>query len=43
MDYENKINRYYGSCLRHFNIILTISYLNAWGKQMENACLTYIN
>lgn len=29
--------------LRHFNIILTISYLNAWGKQMENACLTYIN
>lgn len=29
--------------LRHFNIILTISYLNAWGKQMKNACLTYIN
>ena len=29
--------------LRHFNIILTISYLNAWGKQMENACLAYIN
>lgn len=29
--------------LRHFNIILIISYLNAWGKQMENACLTYIN
>lgn len=29
--------------LRHFNIILTISYLNAWGKQMENTCLAYIN
>lgn len=29
--------------LGHFNIILTISYLNAWGKQMENACLVYIN
>lgn len=32
-----------GGSLRHFNIILTISYLNAWGKQMENACLVYIN
>lgn len=31
------------SSLSHFNIILTISYLNAWGKQMENACLVYIN
>lgn len=29
--------------LRRFNIILTISYLSVWGKQMENACLTYIN
>ena len=29
--------------LRHFNIILTISHLNVLEKQMENACLTYIN
>ena len=31
------------SSLRHFNIILTISHLNILEKQMENACLTYIN
>lgn len=30
-------------CLRRFNIILTISHLSVWGKQMENACLNYIN
>lgn len=33
----------FDSSLRRFNIILTISHLSVWGKQMENACLTYIN
>lgn len=27
MDYENKINRYYGSCLRHINISLIFNSL----------------
>ena len=40
--YFTSLSVFYCS-LRHFNIILTISHLNVLEKQMENACLTYIN
>lgn len=40
--YFTSLSVFYCS-LCHFNIILTISHLNVLEKQMENACLTYIN
>ena len=40
--YFTSLSVFYCS-LSHFNIILTISHLNVLEKQMENACLTYIN
>ena len=41
--YQAFLFLFLNSRLRHFNIVLTISHLSVWGKQMENACLNYIN